>query len=169
MSDQNDIWKMEGKKTAELWMCVHWCVKSYLIKAEKRLQQWTVPVHLIKSTCTRERWEMESKANRGAVARSLRFSLDANQRLDLRAGQASGTSLCLADPGNLLLIIPSLTLHPLRTRQPISPNLYGHWNEQTQPPKVHIGLTREWSHNGHRVITCSLLSVFLCGSNLEIL
>lgn len=54
---------------------------------------------------------MESKANRGAAAaRSLGFSLDANQRLHLRAGQASGTSLCLADPGNLLLIIPSLSL-----------------------------------------------------------
>lgn len=79
---------------------------------------------------------MESKANRGAAARSLSFSLDANQRLDLRAGQASGTSLCLADPGNLLLIIPSLTLHPSKTRQPISPNLYGRWNAQTQTSKV---------------------------------
>ena len=70
---------------------------------------------------------MESKANRGAAAaRSLGFSLDANQRLDLRAGQASGTSLCLADPGNLLLIIPSLSRYaPLRTRQPTSPNLHG--------------------------------------------
>lgn len=106
------------KKTAELWMCVHWCVKSYLIKAGKRLQQWTVPVHLIKSTCTMESWEMESKANRSTAARSLGFSLDANQRLDLQAGQASGTSLCLADPGNLLLIIPSLTLHPSEPSNP---------------------------------------------------
>lgn len=41
-----------SKKTAELWMWAHWCVKSHLIKAGKRLRQWTVPVHLIKSTCT---------------------------------------------------------------------------------------------------------------------
>lgn len=61
---------------------------------------------------------MESKANRGAAARSLGFSLDANQRLDLLAGQASGTSLCLADLGNLLLIIPSLTLHPTEPGNP---------------------------------------------------
>lgn len=63
---------------------------------------------------------MESKANRGAAAAAsaaarslLGFSLDANQRLDLGAGQASGTSLCLADPGNLLLIIsPSPPVPP---------------------------------------------------------
>ena len=60
------------KKTAELCVRAHRSVKSYLIKAGKRLQQWAVPVHLIKSTCTRERWEMESKTNRGtAAARSL--------------------------------------------------------------------------------------------------
>lgn len=64
---------------------------------------------------------MESKANRGAAARSLGFSLDANQRLDLRAGQASGTSFFLADPGNLLLIIPSLALHPTEPSNPSHP------------------------------------------------
>lgn len=68
-----------------------------------------MPVHLIKSTCTGENREMGSKANRDAAALSLSlgFFLDANQRLDLRAGQASGMSLRLADPGNLLLIIPA--------------------------------------------------------------
>ena len=107
------FWKKK-QKTAELWMWAHWCVKSHLIKAGKRLQQWTVPVHLIKSTCTWEGWGVcggggagKWKAKQTAAARSLlSFSLDANQRLDLGAGQASGTSLCLADPGNLLPIIP---------------------------------------------------------------
>lgn len=158
-------------------MCAHWCVKSYLIKARKRLQQWTVPVHLIKSTCSRQRWEMESKANTGAAAaaaRSFSFSLDANQRLDLRAGQASRTLLCLADPGNLLLIIPpppTLSLShsaPLRTQQPISPNLYSHGNTQTQPPKYMPG-----SPGNNHIMAMELLHaaydpISFCASNLGI-
>lgn len=115
---ENYICRMKGKKTAELRMWGHRCVKSDLIKAAKRLWQRTAPVHLIKSTSARERWEKESKANRGAAARSLSFSLDANQRLDLRAGRTWGTWLCLVDPSNLLLIIPSLTLHPLDPSNP---------------------------------------------------
>lgn len=150
-------------------MRVHWCVKSYLIKAGKRLQQWTVPVHLIKSTCTRERWEMESKANRGAAARSPGFSLDANQRLDLRAGQASGTSLCLADPGNLLLIIPALTPHPSEPGNPSHQICTAAETHKHSPLKY----TSASPGNNH-IMTTELLhapyySVSLSGCNLGII
>lgn len=149
-------------------MWVHWCVKSYMIKAGKCLQQWTVPVHLIKSTCTRERWEMESKANRGAAARSPGFSLDANQRLDLWAGQASGTSLCLADLGNLLLIIPALTPHPLEPGNPSHLICTTTETNKHSPPKVYV------SAGNNRIMTTEFLHapyylVSFCGCNLGII
>lgn len=128
-----------------------------------------MPVHLIKSTCTRERWEMESKANRGAATRSLCFSLDANQRLDLRAGQASGTSLRLADPGNLLLIIPAHTLHPSEPGNPSHLICTAAATHKHSPLKC----TSASPGNNH-IMTVALLHaphypVSLCGSNLRII
>lgn len=118
---------------------------------------------------------MESKANRGAAAAAsasarslLGFSLDANQRLDLGAGQASGTSLCLADPGNLLSIIPPPRHSaPLGTRQPISPNLHGKAQERLP------WSTRLPRQGNNHIMAVELLHApyypsSLCGSNLGI-
>lgn len=112
---------------------------------------------------------MESKANRGAATRSLSFSLDANQRLDLQAGQASGTSLRLADPGNLLLIIPALTLHPSEPSNPSHLICAAAETHKHSPLKCTCA-----SPGNNHIMTVALLHVpyypiSLYGSNLRII
>lgn len=87
---------------------------------------------------------MKRKANRGRRLRA--FSPDANQRLDLRAGQALGTWLSLADLGNLLSIIPPSSPDAPNSapRQPGNPfHLIHTLSERTAPYKVHILHSRE--------------------------